>query len=54
MNHKQYLGTTPILESEPIEIPNTRQCRINHGLVTAIPYDVGITLGVWKNRKVKK
>ena len=43
----QYFGTTPILESDPIEIPNARQCRVNHGLVTAIPSG-DITLGAWK------
>ena len=26
-----------ILESEPINIPNAKKCRENHGLVTAIP-----------------
>lgn len=52
-NERQYYGTTPILESEPIEIPNAKQCRVNHGLVTAIPFE-DITLGVWKNREIKK
>ena len=27
-----FLGSHPILESEPINIPNVKQCRINHGL----------------------
>ena len=40
----QYFGVTPILESSPIDIPNARQCRVNHGLVTAIPSG-DITLG---------
>lgn len=31
----QYLGTKPILESEPIDIPNAKQCRVNHGLPAA-------------------
>ena len=33
----QYCGTTPILESELINIPNAKKCRENHGLVTAVP-----------------
>lgn len=37
-------GTTPILESEPIEIPNAKQCRVNHGLVAAIPLNKQIEL----------
>ena len=45
----QYLGLTPIMESCPIDIPNARQCRVNHGLVTAIPSG-DITLGAWKAR----
>ena len=45
----QYFGATPILESSPIDIPNARQCRVNHGLVTAIPSG-DITLGAWKAR----
>ena len=45
----QYLGSTPILESSPIDIPNARQCRVNPGLVTAIPFG-DITLGAWKAR----
>ena len=45
----QYLGTTPILESDPIRIPNARQCRVNHGLVAAIPSG-DITLSAWKAR----
>ena len=52
-NEKQYFGTTPILESSPIDIPNARQCCINHGLVAAIPFG-DITLGVWKNRELKR
>ena len=34
---EQYCGTKPILESEPINIPNAKKCRENHGLVAAIP-----------------
>ena len=50
MNYNnQYLGTTPILESAPIDIPNAKQCRVNHGLVAAIPSG-DITLGAWKAR----
>ena len=26
-----------ILESEPINIPNAKKCRVNHGLVAAVP-----------------
>ena len=26
-----------ILESEPINIPNVKKCRANHGLVAAVP-----------------
>ena len=47
----QYLGTRPIMESCPIEIPNARQCRVNHGL---LPYENrGIEKVILKNRKVK-
>lgn len=28
----QYSETTPILESEPIDIPDVERCRVNHGL----------------------
>ena len=28
----QYFGTIPILESEPIDIPNAERCRANHEL----------------------
>ena len=45
----QCLGTTPILESEPIAISNAKQCRINHELVTSIPSE-DITLGVFKRK----
>lgn len=45
----QYLGSTPILESSPVGIPNARQCRVNHGLVAVIPSD-DITLGAWGAR----
>ena len=47
----QYFGTTPILESDSIAIPNVKQCRVNHGLVTTIPFE-DITLGVFERRKV--
>lgn len=47
---EQYFGTTAILESEPIDIPNARQCRINHGLVAAVPSE-DITFGVFKRLK---
>ena len=30
------MKTTVILESEPINIPNVKKCRANHGLVTAV------------------
>ena len=45
------LGTTPILESDLIDIPNVSQCRVNHGLVTAVPSE-DITFGVFKRGKV--
>ena len=51
MKKDEYFGTTPILESDPIKIPNARQCRVNHGLVTAIPSQ-DITLGILQRRKV--
>ena len=47
----QYFGTTPILGSDSIAIPNAKQCRVNHRLVTAIPSE-DITLGVLERRKV--
>ena len=50
MKKDQYFGTTPILESDPINIPNAKRCRVNHGLVAAIPSG-DITLGVWKAKK---
>ena len=28
----QYSGATPILESEPVSIPDAGRCRVNHGL----------------------
>ena len=43
----QYCGTKPILESVPIDIPNAKKCRENHGLVTAIPRE-DMTFGVFK------
>lgn len=45
----QYFGTTPILESEPIGIPNAKQCCVNHGLVAAVPCE-DITLGAFKRK----
>ena len=50
MNNEQYFGTTVILESEPIDIPNTRQCQINHGLIAVIPFK-DISFGVWKKKR---
>ena len=38
-----------ILESEPINIPNAKKCRVNHGLVAAIPCE-DITFGVFKKK----
>ena len=38
-----------ILQSEPINIPNAKKCRENHGLVTAIPGE-DITFGVFKRK----
>ena len=50
----KYLGTIPILESEPINIPNAKKCRANHGLVTAVPSE-DMTFGIFKrNRNLKK
>ena len=48
-NDKQYFGTTPILESAPIDIPYAKQCRVNHGLVAAIPSG-NSTFGAWEAR----
>ena len=46
----QYLRARPIMESCPIEIPNARQCRLNHGLP---PYEnreiEKVILGIVKN-----
>ena len=47
MKKDKYSGITPILESEPIDIADVRQCRVNHGLVAAVPSG-DITLGVFK------
>ena len=49
MNNEQYCGTKPILESEPINIPNAKKCRANHGLVTAVPCD-DMTFGAFKRK----
>ena len=38
-----------ILVSEPIDVPNVKKCRENHGLVTAIPSE-DITFGVFKRK----
>lgn len=43
----QYFGTTAILESEPVSIPNAKKCRFNHGLVMAVPSE-DITFRVFK------
>ena len=48
--NNEYLGTTPILESEPVNIPNAKKCRANHGLVTAIPCE-DMTFGIFKRKK---
>ena len=50
MNKEQYCGTTVILESKQINIPNAKKCRVNHGLVTAIPCE-DMTFGVFKRKK---
>ena len=50
MNNEQYCGTTPILESEPINIPDAKKCRANHGLVAAVPCE-DITFGIFKRKK---
>ena len=46
---EQYCGTKPILESVPINIPNAKKCRENHGLVAAVPCD-DMTFGVFKRK----
>ena len=33
--------------SDPINIPNAEQCRVNHGLITAVPSE-DITFGVFR------
>ena len=33
--------------SDPINIPNENQCRVNHGLITAVPFE-DITFGVFR------
>ena len=35
------------MESEPINISNVKECRANHGLVTAVPFE-DITFGVFR------
>ena len=42
-----------ILESEPIDIPNAKKCRENHGLVTAVPCG-DMTFGVFRRKGNKK
>ena len=44
---EQYFGTTAILESEPINIPDVKKCRANHGLVTTVPCE-DMTFGVFR------
>ena len=53
--NNEYLGTTPILESEPVNIPNAKKCRVNHGLVTPIPCE-DMTFGIFnrKNQLLKR
>ena len=41
------METTVILESEPINIPNVKKCRANHGLVAAVPSE-DMTFGVFR------
>ena len=53
MNNEQYCGTTPILESVPINIPNAKKCRENHGLVAVIPRE-DMTFGVFKRKPTYK
>lgn len=33
--------------AEPVDIPNANQCRVNHGLITAVPSE-DITFGVFR------
>ena len=49
MNNEQYCGTKPILESEPIDIPNAMKCRENHGLGAVIPRE-DMTFGVFRRK----
>ena len=46
------METTVILESEPINIPNVKKCRANHGLVTAVPCE-DMTFGVFRKPTYK-
>ena len=39
-----------ILESEPINIPDAKKCRANHGLVAAVPRE-DMTFGVFKRKQ---
>ena len=47
------METTVILESEPINIPSAKKCRVNHGLVTAVPCE-DMTFGVFKRKPAYK
>ena len=47
------METTVILESEPINFPNAKKCRANHGLVAAVPCE-DMTFGVFKKPVYKK
>ena len=38
-----------ILESGPINIPNAGKCRVNHGLVAAVPRE-DMTFGIFKRK----
>ena len=47
--NNEYLGTKPILESEPVSIPNAKKCRVNHELVTAVPCE-DMPFGIFKRK----
>ena len=47
------METTVILESEPINIPDAKKCRANHGLVAAVPRE-DMTFGVFRRKPVYK
>ena len=42
-----------ILESEPINIPDAKKCRANHGLVAAVPRE-DMAFGVFRRKPVYK